>query len=104
MKRPLVDKIVLVASSIPVALVANIARIVLTGVLHERVGDHAASTFYHNLAGWVMIPLALVLYWSEIWLLSHLLVETTYEAPSALGLVAATRPAAPAAHTRDNLD
>ena len=30
-KRPLLDKIVLVMSAIPVALVANIARITLTG-------------------------------------------------------------------------
>jgi exosortase len=83
-KRPLVDRAVLVASSIPVALLANITRITLTGVLHERVGDHAAFRFYHDLAGWLMIPLALILYWSEIWVLSRLLVETRYEALSHL--------------------
>ena len=80
-KRPLLDRIVLVASSIPVALLANIARITLTGILHDTVGGHAASTFYHDLAGWLMIPLALVLYWLEIWVLSRLLIETKHEAP-----------------------
>jgi exosortase len=79
-KRPLVDKIVLVLSSIPVALLANIARITLTGVLHGRffigmLGEQFASHFYHDLAGWVMIPFALLLYWFEIWLFSHILVE-----------------------------
>ena len=69
-KRPLLDKIVLVVSSIPVALLANIVRIAVTGILHEMVGGHAASTFYHDLAGWLMIPFALILYWCEIWVLS----------------------------------
>src|SRR5262249_60580008 len=80
-KRPLLDKAVLVASAIPVALVANIARIVMTGVLHETAGAHASMTFYHDLAGWVMMPLALVLYWVEIKILSRLLIEVRHEAP-----------------------
>ena len=36
------------------------------------VGGHVANTFYHDLAGWLMIPLALVLYWLEIWVLSRI--------------------------------
>ena len=59
-KRPLLDKIVLVLSAIPVALVANIARITLTGILHETAGGKVADHFYHDLAGWVMIPFALL--------------------------------------------
>ncbi len=91
-RRPLLDRLVLVASSIPVALAANIARICLTGILHETVGGHAPSTFYHDLAGWVMMPLALVLYWLEIAILSRLLVEDRREAPTALVLAEARRP------------
>jgi len=92
-KRPVVDKIVLVLSSIPVALLANILRITLTGILHDRVGGHAATTFYHDLAGWVMIPFALILYWFEIWILSHLVIETKYESPLLLDVGGARRPA-----------
>ncbi len=73
--RPVLDRIVLVLSAIPVALLANIARITLTGVLHETIGGRVADTFYHDLAGWVMIPFALFLYWCEIWIFSHILVE-----------------------------
>jgi len=91
-RRPLLDRIVLVASSIPVALVANIARITLTGILHDRVGGHAASTFYHDLAGWIMIPFALILYWFEIWILSRLLIETKYEPPLLLDVGGSKRP------------
>ena len=93
-KRPLLDRIVLVASSIPVALLANIARITMTGILHDTVGGHAADTFYHDLAGWLMMPLALVLYWFEIWILSRLLIETKHEAaPLVLDLEGSKRPA-----------
>jgi exosortase len=85
-RRPLADRVALVASAIPVALFANIARIVMTGVLHDRVGSQFALTFYHDIAGWVMIPLALLLYWLEIWILTRLLSETNYEAPIPIGL------------------
>ncbi len=91
--RPLLDRIVLIASSIPVALVANIARIILTGILHERAGAHVATTFYHDLAGWLMIPFALMLYWIEIWILSRLLIETKYEGPLLLDAGGPGRPA-----------
>lgn len=100
-KRPLLDRVVLVASSVPVALLANIIRITATGILHDKVGGHAADTFYHDVAGWVMIPLALILYWFEIWVLSHLLIETKYEAPPPLDLGGSKRSAkAPAPATK----
>jgi len=92
-RRPPLDKIVLVLSSIPVALLANIIRIVATGVLHETVGGPAADTFYHDLAGWIMMPLALLMYWCEIWIFSHLLIEARHEAIPVLELVGARRPA-----------
>jgi exosortase len=92
-KRPLLDRIVLVLSSIPVALLANIARITFTGILHDTVGGHAATTFYHDLAGWLMIPLALLMYWFEVWILSRLLIETKYEAPQMFDLGSSGRPA-----------
>ncbi len=95
-KRPLLDRIVLVLSSIPVALAANIIRITATGILHDTVGGHAADTFYHDLAGWVMIPLALAMYWLEIWVLSHLLIENptvvpSLNVPGASGMSASNR-------------
>jgi exosortase len=86
-KRPLLDRLMLVASSVPVALLANIARITLTGVLHETVGGQVSSTFYHDLAGWVMMPMALAMYWLEIAVLSRLLVEVQHEAPAVLDLL-----------------
>jgi exosortase len=90
-KRPLLDRIVLVVSSVPVALLANIIRITVTGILHATIGGHAADTFYHDLAGWLMIPLALVLYWLEIWVLSHIFIETKHEASQVFDLLRPVR-------------
>jgi exosortase/archaeosortase family protein len=94
-ERPLLDRLFLVASAIPVALVANVARIVMTGALHEMVGGHTATTFYHDLAGWVMMPLALVLYWIEIELFARILIETKHQGPAVLDLAASRRVASP---------
>jgi len=91
--RPVLDRIVLVLSAIPVALLANIARITLTGVLHETIGGQIADKFYHDLAGWVMIPFALVLYWCEIWVFSHILVEEE-KTPVLVGICGGRRWAA----------
>jgi len=74
-ERPWSDRVVLVLSSIPVALVANVARIVLTAVLQETMGGEETIEFHHDLAGWVMIPFALLLYWIEIQILSKLAPE-----------------------------
>ena len=91
--RPLLDRIVLVLSAIPVALVANIARITLTGVLHETIGGQIADKFYHDVAGWVMIPFALVLYWCEIWIFSRILVEVE-PTPVLIGVSSSERSSA----------
>jgi exosortase len=98
-KRPLLDKIVLVLSSIPVALVANIARITLTGILHETRGGEVADHFYHDLAGWVMIPFALLLYWCVVAIFSRILVEVE-EAPVLVGVSTGGRPQAPIKATK----
>ena len=74
LRRPLLDKILLVASAVPIALLANVARITLTGVLHEMTGSEAAHIFFHDLAGWFMMLLAMALLWLELQVLSRLLV------------------------------
>jgi exosortase len=73
--RPLEDKVVIVLSAAPIALLANIGRITLTGLLHETVGGKVANAVYHDLAGWLMMPFALAVLWVEIQILSRLLIE-----------------------------
>ncbi len=54
--------IVLVAV-LPVAIIANSIRIVVTGLLYQWVSSEAAHGFSHDVAGFVMIPLAAGLFW-----------------------------------------
>lgn len=80
------DKAVILLSAVPISLAANVTRISLTGLLHAKVGGGVADHFYHDLAGWLMMPLALGMLWSELYLLSHLLVEPPAAEPSRVDL------------------
>ena len=82
LKRPLLDRILVVASAVPIAVLANIIRITATGILFETLGDRVALVVYHDLAGWLMMPLALVLIGGGLLILSRLLVEPPAEAPA----------------------
>jgi exosortase len=73
--RPRWEKAVLVASALPIAVAANVLRITLTGVLTWHWSSEAAAVFFHDLAGWVMMPVALLLLWLEGQVLSRLLIE-----------------------------
>ena len=70
------DRVLLIASAIPIALVANVSRITATGLLHETVGKGMSDVVYHDLAGWLMMFLALCILAIEIHLIPKLFIET----------------------------
>lgn len=74
-RRPLLDRMLVILSAIPIALIANIVRVTITGVLYEKVGGDAARHFYHDFAGWFMMALALGMVWLLLKILGRLLVE-----------------------------
>jgi exosortase len=86
-KRPTVDKLILLASSIPIALIANVARITLTGTVGELVSSKAAHVVFHDAAGWVMTPLALAMFGVELYLLSRLFREEPSPTTTARAMV-----------------
>jgi exosortase len=90
-ERPLLDRLVLVVSAIPIALIANIVRITATAVAHRTLGSAAGNALTHDLAGWLMMPLALGLLWLEMTYLRRLLVEVEGPRPVSLGLSGASR-------------
>jgi exosortase len=83
-QRPLLDKAIILVSAIPIALVCNIIRITVTGVLHMVAGPKLAELVFHDLAGWLMMPLALGLLWCEVKVLDWVLMETHTPAPVPL--------------------
>jgi exosortase len=79
------ERVLIIASAVPIALVANVARITLTGTVHVASGADAGR-FVHNHAGWLMMPLALALLWLELRYLGWLLPEPEPPQPLALNL------------------
>jgi exosortase len=73
-KRSLWVRVPLFLSAIPIALVVNVLRITVTGVLLETAGEGPAHLVFHDLAGWLMIPMALALLWLVYRLLDNTVV------------------------------
>lgn len=61
-RRPWWEKLLLLLSVLPIAVVANSTRIVSMGLLMQNVSGDAARTFAHDVSGWVMIPYAAALF------------------------------------------
>ncbi len=74
-RRPLAERLIVLVSAIPIAVLANITRVTVTGILHQMTDSETANAFFHDVAGWLMMPLALGLLAVELKVLSHLFLE-----------------------------
>jgi exosortase len=92
-RKPLWEKLFIVASAIPIAVLGNVMRIVVTAIGSEIVHryfstvnpEHVVETI-HDLAGYVIeMPAGLLLLWIELTLLSKLLISPLPERPLMLG-------------------
>jgi exosortase len=73
--RPIWERIVVVVSAVPIALAVNVARITITAILYQVADAELAHKVFHDLAGWVMMPMALGLMYCELQVLAHLVHE-----------------------------
>ncbi len=73
-KRPPWQKAVIVASSIPIAIACNLLRLVVTAELFSHVSSQVAETFFHDFAGFAMMPVAVVMLGGELWLMKRLVI------------------------------
>ncbi len=80
LRLPVWKKIVLIVSAVPIAIISNVFRIVLTGMLTEWINKDVGN-FVHDHAGWLMMIWAMLIIWGEMSLLSALVIETSYEGP-----------------------
>ena len=72
--------IVLVAA-LPVAILANMVRIVGTALLYQFASGEAAKRFSHDLSGVVMIPMAAAMFWLFLVYLGRLFPEVELVSP-----------------------
>jgi exosortase len=99
-KRPRWQKAILLGSSIPVAVVCNMIRIFATAMLMLYVSAEVAQKFFHDFAGYVMMPAAVLLTFGEIWLMDKVVVPEPDLQQRRAGTQA--KPAAPA-HERGEM-
>ncbi len=73
--RPVWQRLVLLASTIPIAILCNIVRVTVTGFIHVLLAPRYAQGIYHDMLGMLMLPLAFGLYGFLAWFMSNLFVE-----------------------------
>ena len=64
-RRDLLERAVLVVSTLPIAIFVNALRVALTGVLTHRLGEEAASGFIHDFQGVITFAVAFLLLLAE---------------------------------------
>ncbi len=95
-RKPIWEKLLIVVSAIPIAVLANVMRIVVTAVLYKIALNNPlwpwcdkpleVEHLVHNLAGWfIEMPSGLLLLWLEWTLLSKLLISPLPERPLVMG-------------------
>ena len=100
-QKPLWEKLLIIVSAAPIAVLGNVARIVVTAVCCEilrnypSLGDaDQAMHVIHDWAGYLIeMPVGLLLLWIELTLLSKLLMPPMSERPLAVGELAGERTA-----------
>jgi exosortase len=71
-RRPVWQKVTLVVSSIPIAVVSNGLRVLIMSIAIHYVQDTTVEQRFHDLAGLLMMPLAIVILLVELKLLQKL--------------------------------
>jgi EpsI family protein len=71
-KRPPWYRVMIVISALPIALSANIARVMLTGYIMHFVNPRFALGTYHTVEGLLMMAFGLLLLQAECWVLDQI--------------------------------
>ena len=79
------EKIVIVVSAVPIAIFSNVARITLTALLHHMNLGKMADKVFHDGAGLLMMPIAMLLLWGEMALIKKMFLEPISDRPLSLG-------------------
>jgi len=73
--RPLWQRLVLLVSTIPIAIFCNIVRVTVTGFIYVLIHPKYTQGIYHDTLGLAMLPLAFGLYGFLAWFMSSLFIE-----------------------------
>jgi exosortase len=73
--RPIWQRLVLLASTLPIAILCNIVRVTITGFIYILGNPKYAQGIYHDMLGMLMLPLAFVLYGALAALMENLFID-----------------------------
>ena len=71
------QRLVLLATTIPIAVFCNIIRVTVTGFIYIFGHPKYAQGIYHDMLGMMMLPLAFFMYGFLAWFMSSLFLEET---------------------------
>lgn len=74
-ERPTWQRVILLASTVPIAIFCNIVRVSATGFIYILIHPKYAQGIYHDMLGLAMLPLAFGLYGFLAWFMSSLFVH-----------------------------
>ncbi len=77
--RRIWQRLVLMASTVPIAILCNIVRVVITAFIYVLWDPRYAQGIYHDMLGMAMLPLAFGLYGALAWFMSNLVVDETVQ-------------------------
>jgi exosortase len=78
-KRTLWEKLIILMSSLPIALLCNTTRLTITAIAFTVLKGENWEKIFHDFGGYAMMPLALVMIVAELWLLIKLTTSPTEE-------------------------
>ena len=68
------EKLIVLASSLPIALLCNTTRLTITALLFTVVSGDYWEKLLHDFGGYAMMPLALAIVVAELWILARLTI------------------------------
>ncbi len=71
-KRAWWEKLIVLASSLPIAFLCNTVRLTITAVAFTALSGEHWEKIFHNFGGYAMMPLALAAVVTELWVLTKL--------------------------------
>lgn len=71
--RTWIEKVLIGLSAIPIAVAANCIRITATALAYEYMSAEFATKFFHDIAGWLMMPIGFLLLLAVLFVLEKLI-------------------------------
>jgi exosortase/archaeosortase family protein len=76
-KRTWWEKLIILASGLPIALLCNSVRLTITALAFTVLSGEHWEKIFHNFGGYAMMPLAIAALVTELWFLAKLTVVPT---------------------------